>query len=174
MGSLIHALERIATTGLHLASHREPTIADLGTVLDEARIVIEPTLRESDIHVSWKIHENLPLVQADHHSLLQVFINLARNIDSVLHDASRREVLICAGMERDLVVVRFYDSGPGVAHPEELFKPFQPGTHSSGLGLYISRAILHAHGGDLRYEPQSSGACFAVELWPVDKVTENR
>jgi len=59
------------------------------------------------------------------------------------------------------VVVRLYDTGPGVAHPDDLFKAFQAGAHASGLGLYISRAILRSHGGNLRYEPQPEGSCFA-------------
>ena len=66
------------------------------------------------------------------------------------------------------MIVRVADTGPGVAHPDELFKPFQPGAHSVGLGLYISRAILRAHGGGLRYEPQERGSCFTVELWPAE------
>ncbi|HYW42256.1 MAG TPA: hypothetical protein VE959_05330, partial [Bryobacteraceae bacterium] len=60
----------------------------------------------------------------------------------------------------------------GVAQPEQLFKPFQPGAHAMGLGLYISRAILRASGGGLRYEKEPEGACFAVELWPVDNTRE--
>ena len=86
--------------------------------------------------------------------------------------SQRKEVRISAAVESDLVVVRFRDSGPGVKHPEELFRPFQPGAHSIGLGLYISRAILRAHGGGLRYEPEDSGSCFVVELWPVENEIE--
>ena len=168
LGSLIHALERIATSGLHLASQHEAAVTDLRTLLEETRIVIEPALREAGVEVVWELDENLPVVQADHHSLLQVFVNLARNIRCVLQDCERRRLRITAGLERDLVLVRFYDTGPGVLHPEELFKPFQPGAHSAGLGLYISRAILRSYGGGLRYEPQPSGSCFAVELWPEE------
>jgi C4-dicarboxylate-specific signal transduction histidine kinase len=68
--------------------------------------------------------------------------------------------------------VRFRDTGPGVAHPEELFRPFQPGAQSFGLGLYISNAILRSHGGGLRYEPGQGGSCFAVELWPMENAVE--
>jgi two-component system sensor kinase FixL len=168
LGSLIRGLEKIASTGLRVASDREHMVADLGTVLDEARIVVEPSLREAGITVSWEISNGLPLVQADHHSLLQVFVNLARNSQQALENTPRREVRISALLEKDLVVVRFRDSGPGVTHPEELFRPFQPGAHSHGIGLYISRAILRAHGGGLRYEPEPSGSCFVVELWPVE------
>jgi PAS domain S-box-containing protein len=169
MGSLIGALERIASSGLRMASQRETAVADLGTILDEARIVIEPMLREAGFDLIWNVQENLPLVQSDQHSLLQVFVNLARNSVEHAADGPERNVSISTGVENDLVVVRFQDSGPGVAHPEELFRPFQLGAQSSGLGLYISRAILRSQGGNLRHEPLARGACFVVELWPMEK-----
>jgi PAS domain S-box-containing protein len=174
LGSLIRGLEKIASSGLRVASNRESAVADLGTVLDEARIFIEPSLREAGVETEWTIAAGLPLVQADHHSLLQVFVNLARNSQQALEAAAVRKLRIAAALERDLVVVRFHDTGPGVPNPEELFRPFQRGAHSMGLGLYISRAILHSHGGGLRYEPQPAGACFAVELWPVETGVEVR
>ena len=86
LGSLIHGLEKIASSGLRAASDREAVVADLGTVLDEARIVIEPGLREAGITLIWEVAEGLPLVQADHHSLLQVFVNLARNSMQALEE----------------------------------------------------------------------------------------
>lgn len=174
LGSLIRGLEKIAASGLRVASNRERAVADLDTVLDEARIVMEPGLREAGVELRWDVPAGLPLVQADHHSLLQVFINLARNSQQALETGSgdRREVRFSAGVESDLVLVRVSDTGPGVAHPESLFQPFQPGAQSAGLGLYISRAILRAHGGGLRYEPQPQGSCFVVELWPAENAAE--
>jgi two-component system, LuxR family, sensor kinase FixL len=172
LGTLICALEKIASSGLQAAAGREATVADLGTVLDETRIVIEASLREAGIRVRWELPGELPLVQADHHSLLQVFVNLARNSLQALDGSPQGEVTISTAVESDLAVVRFRDNGPGVAHPEDLFKPFQQGARSVGLGLYISRAILRSYGGSLRYEPQPSGSCFAVELWPVEKSIE--
>ena len=172
LGSLIQGLEKIASTGLRISSSREAVVADLGTVLDEARIVIDPSLREAGITSVWEVSAGLPLVRADHHALLQAFINLARNSLQALENSPRKEMRIVASLERDLVVVRFLDSGPGVTHPEELFQPFQPGAHSVGLGLYITRAILRSHGGGLRYEAPATGSCFAVELWPADDMVE--
>ncbi|HKA02358.1 MAG TPA: ATP-binding protein, partial [Candidatus Solibacter sp.] len=172
LGTLIRGLEQIASSGLQAAAGREIGTADLGTVFDEARIVIEPSLREAGISVVWEIGENLPLVQADHHSLLRVLLNLARNSRQALESAPVKEVRISTAVESDLVLVRFRDSGPGVAHPEDLFRPFQAGAHSFGLGLYVSRAILRSQGGGLRYEPQTGGSCFTVELWPVENAVE--
>ncbi len=171
LGSLIGALESIANSGLRMASQRETAVADLGTILDEARIVIEPMLREAGFELTWNVQENLPLVQSDQHSLLQVVVNLARNAVTHAADGPERKLQISTGVENDLVVVRFQDSGLGVAHPEELFRPFQVGAQSSGLGLYISRAILRSQGGNLRHEPSANGACFVVELWPIEKGT---
>jgi two-component system, LuxR family, sensor kinase FixL len=168
LGSLIQGLEKISTWGLRMASAREIVTANLGTVLDETRIVVEPGLREEGISVTWEIAKGLPLVQADHHGLLQVFVNLARNSQRAMEDSPRRELRISASLEGDLVMVRFVDTGPGVADPERLFQPFHSGGQSTGLGLYISRAILRSHGGGLRYEPVRSGCCFTVELWPVE------
>ncbi|HEY6822884.1 MAG TPA: ATP-binding protein, partial [Steroidobacteraceae bacterium] len=68
----------------------------------------------------------------------------------------------------DLVRIRFRDSGPGVSNPETLFKPFHPGASSTGLGLYISRAVLKSYGGDLHVEPEAQGGCFVVQLWAAE------
>jgi signal transduction histidine kinase len=172
LGSLIEGLEKIASSGLRAASSREAAVADLGTVLDEARIVIEPSFQEADIELLWEVGDGLPLVQADHHSLLQVFVNLARNCRQALEEAPVRRVHISTSVENDVILVRFRDSGPGVARPEELFRPFQAGAYAFGLGLYISRAILRSHGGGLRYEPEQEGSCFTVELWPMEESLE--
>jgi PAS domain S-box-containing protein len=173
LGTLIRGLEKIASSGLRVASRREAAVSDLGTILDETRIVIEPSLREAGVELFWDVAPGLPRVQADHHSLLQVFVNLARNSERALMDCNLRQLRISASLENDLVLVRFRDTGPGVAQPEYLFRPFQPGAHAFGLGLYISRAILRSHGGGLRYEPQAGGgACFVVELWPVESLEE--
>lgn len=172
LGTLLQGLERIACSGLRAPTARGRTVSDLGTVLDEARIVIEPPLREDGIDVTWSVEPGLPLVEADHQGLLQVFVNLARNSRQALQNSPRRELHISAAQENDLVVVRFRDTGPGLAHPEELFRPFQPGADSLGLGLYISRAILRAHGGGLRHEPQNEGCSFAVDLWPAENRAE--
>jgi C4-dicarboxylate-specific signal transduction histidine kinase len=62
------------------------------------------------------------------------------------------------------VCVEVVDNGGGVAQPEHLFRPFQAGAESTGLGLYMSRAFLRSFHGDLRYVPIEDGACFVVEL----------
>ena len=59
-----------------------------------------------------------------------------------------KRLRIAASEENGNVAIRFEDTGIGVASPENLFRPFQRGAQSSGLGLYVSRrscAVLAAN-----------------------------
>jgi len=169
LGTIIEGMEKLAASGLGLATDRAAAIADLGMVLDETRVVVDSLFRDAGGAVTWEIAGGLPLVEADHHSLLQVFLNLARNSQHAMKDCKAQTLSVAAGEENDMIAVRFQDTGPGVARPDDLFKPFQPGAMSTGLGLYISRAVLRSYGGDLRHEPTSQGSSFVVELWPIEQ-----
>jgi signal transduction histidine kinase len=78
-----------------------------------------------------------------------------------------RELTVTVTADDRKATVRFQDTGPGIASPEHLFKPFHPGADGSGLGLYVSRAMVRGYGGELRFEPGPAGACFVVELQVV-------
>ena len=71
------------------------------------------------------------------------------------------------------MVVRVRDTGRGVSNPERLFQPFQEGAEATGLGLYLSRALVRTFNGDLRYEPESLGCCFALDLMPFVEQAED-
>ena len=166
LGTLIQTLEKIA--GLELRQTPYPAArVDLPALLEELRIVIEAALREEGIEVSWDIQPGLPPVWADRQSLMQVFLNLTKNSQRAMLDQASRQLKIAARIEGSCVTVRVQDTGGGVLHPDHLFRPFQPGAQSTGLGVYLSRALLRSFRGDLRYEPEAHGAVFVVELSPV-------
>ncbi len=168
LAAVISALESVAGSGLRLAARGSRSVADLEVVLDQIRVLIDAALRELDCEVIWSVPDELPLVQADHQSLIQVFLNLARNAERALRHVASRTLSVQVTLQVGMVTVRFRDTGPGVANPELLFRPFQQGDASSGLGLYISRAVLRSHGADLLYERSEGGACFIVQLRPAD------
>jgi C4-dicarboxylate-specific signal transduction histidine kinase len=99
--------------------------------------------------------------------LLQVFLNLARNSQRAMQTCERKELTIAASAEEASVVIRFADTGVGVRSPQQLFRPFQQGADGTGLGLYVSRAIVRSCRGELRYEARPAGCCFAVVLAPL-------
>jgi len=163
LGNLIAALERIATVNMR-QSNNQASEVDLAALLDELRIVIAPMLEEEEIAAHWNTEPSLPMVWADRSSLMQVFLNLVTNSIRALSTRETRLFSVTARTEGDRVLVEFADSGGGVEHPEQLFRPFQEGAQSSGLGLYLSRAFLRSFGGEIRYLALPEGACFIVNL----------
>ncbi len=167
LGSLVEGLGRMA--GLELQQSRQPEAerVDIHSVLEDLRIVIEASFRESGISIRWDVPESLPPVSAEPQALLQAFLNITKNSQRAMENQPHKELTVKAGVEGSALIVRFIDSGPGVAAPERLFQPFQPGADATGLGLYLSRAFVRVFQGDIKYEPRERGCCFAVVLTPV-------
>ena len=164
LSSLAGGLEKVASVELQSRMGDSLDPIDLQSVLDDLRIVIEQDWRDIGGAVHWHIPCESLEVMAEKHGLLQVFLNLAHNSHRAVQECRVRELSVVASAEENRVIVRFLDSGPGVFEPERLFAPFQPGANGTGLGLYVSRAVVRSYGGDLRFEPRVSGSCFAVEL----------
>ena len=164
LASLVKGLERIASFDLYSRVHDAVESVALQEVLAHLRIMIEPHWQEIDGKVEWQLPEFIPAVAAEPHGLLQVFLNLAQNSLRAVTGASLRKLRIEVRRADQRVLVSFEDSGPGVQAPERLFQPFQAGADGSGLGLYISRAIVRSYGGDLRLDPSVQRCCFIVEL----------
>ncbi len=166
LGSLILALEKIAAMDLRQMADQASSV-DLASLLEEFRIVVEPSLEEKDIRLTIEIDPATPMVWADRQSLLQVFLNLTKNSERAIINAggeSPRDLAIEVRHAKQRVTARFRDTGGGVAHPDRLFRPFQQQAQATGLGLYLSRAFMRSFRGDLRYEPEPGGSSFIVEL----------
>jgi two-component system, LuxR family, sensor kinase FixL len=165
--TLIKGLERIARLELDVRSQDKLEEVHLQSVLDNLRIVIEPDWQECDGLVRWQLPEKIPAVLADPSGLLQALLNLVRNSHRAVQKSDARELCISASVRDQRVYVHVQDSGPGVLSPECLFQPFQPGADGTGLGLYVSRAVIRSYGGELRFEPSDRGSRFVVELQVV-------
>jgi two-component system sensor kinase FixL len=164
LATLVSGLERIASLELRHTATDAPDGIDVLALLDELQIVIEPPLRDSGIELRWNLPASLPPVRADRHTLLQVFLNLTKNSARAMESSATKILTIAASFEAGRVLLRVEDTGPGVAAPERLFQPFQPGAESTGLGLYVSRALVRGFRGDLSYVPRASGCCFTISL----------
>lgn len=164
LGTLVQGLEKMAGLELRQTTRSVPASIDLRSVLEELRIVTEPSFHESEMAIRWEIPEALPRIWADRQALLQAFLNLAKNSQRALEGQDQKELTVRVSFDGHSVFVRFIDTGPGVVNPEQLFEPFQPGAQASGLGLYLSRTFVRAFQGEIEHEPQPTGCCFAVML----------
>ena len=101
--------------------------------------------------------------------LRQILENLVSNaIKYTAADSPRVDIAVRE--DRGVVRVLVRDNGQGIepAHRADLFGMFKrfhrdvaPGT---GLGLYLSRRLARALGGDLKYSPMTPGSEFSVTL----------
>jgi signal transduction histidine kinase len=102
--------------------------------------------------------------------LSQVFSNLFSN--AVSHGASETAITVVARGEPDQVVVSVHNQGKPIPADQlqAIFNPLTGTTTSSssnhlGLGLYIVREVITAHGGTIQVESsQESGTTFTVRL----------
>jgi PAS domain S-box-containing protein len=108
----------------------------------------------------------------DRSRLDQILSNLLGNAVKYGGDAS---ITLSAEERGGWLVLRVHDDGPGIP-PEEIarvFERFVQGASAKsggglGLGLYIARKIVEAHGGRIRADSQlGAGTTFVVEL-PCD------
>jgi two-component system sensor kinase FixL len=164
LGTLINGLESIACAGLTKASDRPPTVVDLDAFLDDLRIVIEPSLEDAGIDVIWNVSRPAPPVLAEHYGLLHAALNIVQNSQRALAQAPVKRFEIGVRRKAGWVQFEFTDSAGGVPNPEVLFEPFCPGAHGTGLGLFVSRAIVRSFDGELRYEPAAGGSRFTIKL----------
>lgn len=122
-----------------------------------ARTVIERFQTQTEKHhFILDIPPDLPLVRADARRIRQVFDNLLSNAIKYAPDGG--EIRVGAYVENDQVIVFVADQGVGIPYEEQdsIFERFyrvdsslRRSTQGVGLGLYLVRAIVKAHGGDV-------------------------
>lgn len=96
----------------------------------------------------------------------QVISNLLSN--ALKFSPPGSPVTVAVTTDDDTIEITVHDAGPGIPDErrDELFSKFGRLGHTGhgmGLGLYISRAIARAHGGDLELR-DGPGATFALTL----------
>jgi len=109
-----------------------------------------------------------PKIDADPHRISQVLSNLIGNAIKFTPEGG---TITLHGQARDgTLSVTIADTGPGIA-PEDLahifdryWRPKGAEQDGRGLGLYIVRRIVEAHGGRVRAESSPQGATFVFTL----------
>ncbi len=168
--TLVESLMQIAAFELSHGKDRSASRVDLANVLEEFRIVIEQDWTDIDGSIEWDIPGVMPYVHADGHGLMQVFLNLSQNALRAVQKGGKPKLHVSCVLEHQKdnrneggsARITFRDEGPGVANPNSLFQPFREDADGSGLGLYVSRAILRGFGAELHYIPTEEGCRFDV------------
>lgn len=114
-----------------------------------------------------------PVIQADREKLARVLDNLV--VNAIKFSPENTTIKIMAEERQADITISVHDNGVGIP-PEiagKLFEPFEnsikrkgtAGEQSFGLGLYICRQIIEAHGGRIWFESQpGQGSTFFITL----------
>jgi len=142
---------------------------DVRTLASDVVARLSSREEASEHTLSVEMPETLPLVMADPNKIDQVITNLVEN---AIKYAAPGRVIVSAEDAGDRIVVRVGDEGEGIdaKHLPHIFTKFyRRGTgerHAgTGLGLYICKGIVEAHGGSIWVEHSGSdGTTFAFTL----------
>lgn len=144
---------------------------DLNLLASEIPALLPDETRGAGASITLELAPHLPLVQGDRIQLQQVFLNLLMNAVEAMAEPptrSRQLILRTRRLDADTVQAEVEDSGPGIppADLERIFEPFHTSKREgTGMGLWISRAIVAAHGGQLRARNNATaGATFILTL----------
>lgn len=126
------------------------------------------------------IADNLPTVGVDRLSIYEVLNNLIDN--AIKYSGESKKIVISSQLNKDgLVQTTIQDFGVGIptsAMPN-LFSKYYRDHHNraqvggTGLGLYLSRAIITAHGGNIWVEStEGKGSTFAFTVLPFSMLAD--
>ncbi len=151
--------------------HLERSALAVGAFLRRRVEAYRPRLEAAGLSLDLDVTAPLPAILADADRLTQVVGNVLGN--AVKYVPSGGTVRLVARPERQGVVLRVIDDGPGVPQRDlpHLFERFWRGepsrsraTGGSGLGLSVARRIVEAHGGRIWAEATPGGG-LTVALW---------
>jgi len=148
----------------------KPNRSDLSLPALVKRLAKRFQTQSSQHKVVTDFPDKFPIILADEKRIEQVLSNL---ISNAIKYAPGGEIRIQGQTRPEQVIICVSDEGPGIA-PEDIphiFDRFYRSsdavklTKGAGLGLYLSRAIIEAHGGRVWIDPKpNSGAriCFSL------------
>src|SRR5215510_4922874 len=160
---------------------------DVGDVLQQSVTMAESKTKRGGVSVTLDVEDGLPMIEADHNQLSQVFTNLLANAFEALDGRGKIAIrAVTSAIEEDpavagpvpptpTVVVDVADDGPGLPPDatDKIFDPFfTTKPQGSGLGLAIVRKIVDAHDGRIDVSSVTgAGTRFRVTL-PVTNTSE--
>ncbi|HSX02467.1 MAG TPA: ATP-binding protein [Candidatus Saccharimonadia bacterium] len=140
---------------------------------------VQPRFDQQHHQLELKLPVNLPPVHADATGLREVMLNLIEN--AIAHTPPQTgHVTIVVKRHRNDIETSVIDNGSGIpaGAQSRLFTKFyrvdemKSATRGTGLGLYICKSIIEAHGGHIWAESsEGQGSTFAFRI-PIGQVAE--
>ncbi len=173
----------------------DPTWLPVEEVITPAAALMEPAFHAKEITLTLEIPVGLPLVWADAEKMHQVMVNLLANALAATpphgtvkvlvgdHTASSDELdrgrRVADAMSPQVITVAVQDTGCGMPEVDmqKAFEPFfttKAVGKGTGLGLFLSRETVLAHGGSLSLESETGHGTTVTVTLPGLKTEQTR
>ena len=173
LASLIDRVIAFSRLERDVESYRLQTadpVPTIDRIVDEYREYLD----RSGFRVERQVPRSLPAIQFDEHALSQAVVNLLEN--AVKYSGNAKDLTVRALAEGSEVFVEVEDRGLGIDTSDQsrIFERYYRAQNGSakggyGLGLYLVRRIMDAHGGRAEVDSQPGrGSRFRL-VFPVVK-----
>jgi len=140
---------------------------DINEIINSVVRSIRPLAQEKNTDINVITEGNIPLAFIDRGEINRVILNLVGN--AIKHNQPNTDVTIKARRVNNEIEISISDNGKGIS-PEDRPKIFQrfptlKRKVGTGLGLYLSKQIVEAHGGNIWFETEEQkGTTFYFTL----------
>jgi signal transduction histidine kinase len=146
-----------------------PTRCELDDLLRETIELFEPVARAKQIWLAQKVETPGLVVHAERERIAQVLANLLSN--ALKYTAPGGHVTIAVDRHAGEARIGVLDTGHGISHENQIhifdrfWRDETSGKKGTGLGLFIAKGIVEAHGGHIWVESEPGhGARFYFTL----------
>jgi len=158
--------------------------AKINEVINESLESLDDQIKRQNVKVVKALAPCLPIIKADGHRLMQVFVNMFRNACDAMPEGGK--LMIATRLHKpkagahgkatekegnvSAIEIEISDTGVGILEKDlsKIFDPFvttKKDGKGVGLGLSVSYGIIREHGGDISVtSKKGKGATFIIKI----------
>ena len=141
------------------------TEEDIVQIIEQLLSLITPHADLNGVNICLTMLQDCPHILVDKDKIKQAFMNIILNAIEAMTDGG--EIAIGVSKKDSYLNISIKDTGPGIPDEQHdkifgLFYSTKSG--GTGVGLAVTKNIIHAHGGNIRFEELVQGAEFIIEL----------
>ena len=155
---------------LEFSRESEPkmVLANMNNVIEKTLHILDNEFKLRHIQVDKHLSRQVPNIFLDENQIHQVFINLLLNAIQAIDEKGTITIVSHLSTDRKRIKVEVSDTGCGIPLEDKskIFEPFfSTKPKGTGLGLWVTYALIQKHGGELYVisEP-GQGAQFVTEF----------